>query len=141
MESNTNPSLEENTALELEPPSEPLTVQSVAEAYAKRDTILFPNVSAQCRMSKHMEKLCWYEESDSIYSNRIKNKASAIFMKTAQDDMITASEIWNQAKQDIVRRQENERVKQLLADIEEGASIEMLYKTHFTLDGLICLGW
>lgn len=133
--------MESNSNTELEPPSEPLTVQSVAEAYAKRDTILCPNISAKCCMCKHMDKLCWYEESDSCYSKRIKNEASAIFIKTAQDDPRSVSEIWHQAKQKIVRRHEDERVQHLLADIEEGTSMGMLYQNHFTLDELICLGW
>lgn len=125
----------------LKPPSSPLTVRSVAKAYAERDTILQPNLTPQCRMSKHVKKLAWHEESDRSYSNRVKNEAMDIFLNSAQDNAMHISEIWDQAKKNIHRRQENERARRLSEDTESGMALEMLYRTHFTLDELIWLGW
>lgn len=127
--------------VDLEPPSEPLTIESVAKAYAERDGVLSPDVGDRCRMSKHMEKLGWYEESDSAYSSRTRNEAVRIFMKTVHDDSRPVSEIWSQAAENTVRRQEDPRVRYLIADVDAGMSLEMLYRNHFTFDELICLGW
>ena len=125
----------------LKPPSEPLTLQSVAKAYTERDNILSPDVSDRCRMSKHIVKLGWHEESDSAYTSRKRNEAVRIFMNTVHDDSRLVSEIWDQATEIIVRRQEDPRVRYLIAEIEAGVPLEALYQNHFTLDELICLGW
>lgn len=127
----------------MESPSEPLEHGNVAKCFAARDIALSPNLTTREIMEKRARKLLWEAETDTEWDRRVTKESLQVFQEfvNSGDRSKTVDDIVNIAIQRCPIRKENKKLSILLKKIEEGHSLEELYKSEFSLDDLIYLGW